>query len=202
MADVSQERGYGEEQKPELAHQDEFGHKTDNDSPAIDGSGYGGVSESEPPHHKIHTADEPLPKPSAGYGDEGLQEHGEEAYAPAEESTPQNSQFGLEGKTASNGSSAATVPDREEVSHEAAGHGAPATGSTIAEDTSPKHGAKKEGFMSKLMEKLPGHHPKSADATAFDAPTDTASPTTPPKKGLVSKLMEKLPGHHDKSTDL
>ena len=55
--------------------------------------------------------------------------------------------------------------------------------------------------MSKLMEKLPGHHPKSPDATAFDAPTDTASPTTP-KKGLVTKLKEKLPGHHDKSTDL
>ena len=65
----------------------------------------------------------------------------------------------------------------------------------------PKQGAKKEGFMSKLMEKLPGHHPKSPDATAFDAPTDTASPTTP-KKGLVTKLKEKLPGHHDKSTDL
>ena len=65
----------------------------------------------------------------------------------------------------------------------------------------PKHGAKKEGFMSKLMEKLPGHHPKSPDATAFDAPTDTGSPTTP-KKGLVTKLKEKLPGHHDKSTDM
>lgn len=133
MADVSQERGYGEEQKPALTHQDEFGHKTDNDSPAIDGSGYGGVSESEPPHHKIHTSDEPLPKPSAGYGgDEGLQEQGEEAYVPAEESTPQNSQFGLEGKTASNG---ATVPDCEEESREAAGHGAPLTGSAIDEDS-------------------------------------------------------------------
>jgi len=202
MADVSQERGYGGEQKPALAHQDEFGHKTDNDSPAIDGSGYGGVSESEPPHHKIHNADEPLPKPSAGYaGDEqGLQEQGEEAYVPAEDSTPQNSQFGLEGKTASNGSTGATVPDREEESHEApAGHGAPPAGSTIDEDASPK--AKKEGFMSKLMDKLPGHHPKSPDATAFDAPTETGSPTTP-KKGLVTKLKEKLPGHHDKSNDI
>lgn len=135
MADVSQERGYGGEQKPALAHQDEFGHKMDNDSPAIDGSGYGGVSESEPPHHKIHTSEELLPKPTAGYGDEGLQENGEEAYAPAEESTPQNPQFGLEGKTASNGSTGATVPDREEESHEAAGYGAPPTGSAIDEDS-------------------------------------------------------------------
>jgi hypothetical protein len=65
----------------------------------------------------------------------------------------------------------------------------------------PAPKAKKEGFMSKLMDKLPGHHPKSPDATAFDAPTETGSPTTP-KKGLVTKLKEKLPGHHDKSNDI
>lgn len=127
---MAEERGHGEE------HQDEFGHKTGNDRPAIDGSGYGGVSESERPRHKVHVSDEP----SAGYGDGGLQEeeHGEESYAPAEESTPQTSQFGLEGKTASHGTTGAAVPDREEEeeeSHEATtGYGAPAAGSTIVDE--------------------------------------------------------------------
>lgn len=32
--------------------------------------GYGGVSEQEPPHHKIHTDDEPLPKPKPGMYDD------------------------------------------------------------------------------------------------------------------------------------
>ena len=64
-----------------------------------------------------------------------------------------------------------------------------------------KHGAKKEGFLTKLKEKLPGHK-KSADAAEFGGETDTTSPTTPPKKGLVTKLKEKLPGHHDSSTDV
>ena len=59
---------------------EERGFKEGNDYPD---TGYGGVSESEPPHHKIHSSDEPLPKPSAGYGEE---EGAYEGYTPADPS--------------------------------------------------------------------------------------------------------------------
>jgi len=220
---------------------EERGFKDGNDYP---GTGYGGVSESEPPHHKIHSSDEPLPKPSAGYGDE---EGAYEESTPADQSagtgvggaksdygntaegtesfdhpTSDQTQFGLEGKTASYGKEASDPRESYESgtgTGDATGYGATPTGSALdetplssgetqpagdgfgPEDTSAKHGAKKEGFMTKLKEKLPGHK-KSTDATEFGGETDTTSPTTPPKKGFVTKLKEKLPGHHDSSTDV
>lgn len=51
-------------------------------------------------------------------------------------------------------------------------------------------GPKKEGFMTKLKEKLPGHH---GDDTSMD---QTDSMGAPPKKGLMTKIKEKLPGNH------
>jgi len=69
----------------------------------------------------------------------------------------------------------------------------------------PEHGAehpaKKEGFMAKMMQKLPGHHHKSADTATPEHDSSTPvehhdSTTTSPKKGLMAKIKEKLPGHH------
>lgn len=53
-------------------------------------------------------------------------------------------------------------------------------------------GTKKEGLMTKLKDKLPGHH-GSSDDTSFD---QTDSVGAPPKKGLMTKIKEKLPGNH------
>lgn len=36
--------------------------------------GFGGVSEQEPPHHKLHSDDEPLPKPKPGMYDDEQEE--------------------------------------------------------------------------------------------------------------------------------
>jgi hypothetical protein len=53
-------------------------------------------------------------------------------------------------------------------------------------------GTKKEGLMTKLKDKLPGHH-GSSDDTSTD---QTDSVGAPPKKGLISKIKDKLPGNH------
>ena len=54
---------------------------------------------------------------------------------------------------------------------------------------------KKEGLITKIKEKLPGHH-KSADTAAQDTTMDDTTAASP-KKGLMTKLKEKLPGHHN-----
>lgn len=59
-------------------------------------------------------------------------------------------------------------------------------------------GTKKEGLMTKLKEKLPGHHGASDD-TSMD---QTDSMGAPPKKGLMTKIKEKLPGNHGSSNDM
>lgn len=48
------------------------------------------------------------------------------------------------------------------------------------------HGAKKDGLINKIKEKLPGDH---NTATGSD-------PDAPPKKGMMEKIKEKLPGQH------
>lgn len=71
--------------------------------------------------------------------------------------------------------------------------------------------AKKEGFIAKMMEKLPGHHHKGPDsptsvevAAAHDGgsgPLEHDSSTDSPKKGIIEKIKEKLPGHHASHTE-
>jgi hypothetical protein len=45
--------------------------------------------------------------------------------------------------------------------------------------------------MTKLKEKLPGHHKSTDDETAA-ADEDETTGDTPPKQGLVSKIKEKI----------
>jgi hypothetical protein len=54
------------------------------------------------------------------------------------------------------------------------------------------HGAKKDGLVNKIKEKLPGQHNTATGAGAAD-------PNAPPKKGMMEKIKEKLPGHHGTS---
>lgn len=49
------------------------------------------------------------------------------------------------------------------------------------------HGAKKDGLLNKVKEKLPGQH---------NTATGTGNLDSPPKKGMMEKIKEKLPGHH------
>jgi hypothetical protein len=53
----------------------------------------------------------------------------------------------------------------------------------------PAEAPKKESFVSKLKDKLPGHH-KSTDDQITDE--DETTGDTPPKQGLVSKIKEKI----------
>jgi hypothetical protein len=55
------------------------------------GGGYDGVSEQEPPHHTIHTDDEPLPTPTPGTYDEDLPS--EEQFTDAPQSTEGYQQY-------------------------------------------------------------------------------------------------------------
>lgn len=73
MAEFNQDQ---QQTRPEL---DEPRRTTESgvedETPSRMPGGYGGVSEEEPPHHRIHTDDEPLPKPASGAyddNDEGL----------------------------------------------------------------------------------------------------------------------------------
>lgn len=56
------------------------------------------------------------------------------------------------------------------------------------------HGAKKDGLMNKIKEKLPGHH--------NTAQGEVSDPNALPKKGMMEKIKEKLPGHDSGSADV
>jgi len=66
----------------------------------------------------------------------------------------------------------------------------PPVGETAAPPPPPAETPKKEGLITKLKEKLPGHH-KSTDDPAI-ADEDETTGATPPKQGLVSKIKEKI----------
>lgn len=79
--------------------------------PTSEEGGYGGVSEEEPPHHKIHSEDEPLPKPKSGtYDDESIGAQGDsnpiteeprdEQVIPQPTSTDTSGGYGDEGSAA------------------------------------------------------------------------------------------------------
>jgi len=171
------------------AHQDEFGFKEGNEAPNSS-SGYGG------------DWDNGVGGPKSGYGDlkeGGTFDHG----------TSEQTQFGLEGKTGSYAregadsrlgetvnSSYDTPVDPLESNFDKAPHGVesvPAGDGWGPEDTSPIHGAKKDGLVNKIKQKLPGqHHTADGGITHSD-------PNAPPKKGFMEKIKEKLPGHHGSS---
>lgn len=72
------------------------------------------------------------------------------------------------------------------------------------ETAATEHLAKKEGFMAKMMEKMPGHHhkapphPTDMEVGAHDesGPLEHHASTDSPKKGMMEKIKEKFPGHH------
>ncbi|CAK9201958.1 unnamed protein product [Sphagnum troendelagicum] len=68
----------------------------------------------------------------------------------------------------------------------------PPAGETAAPPP-PAETPKKESLMTKLKEKLPGHHKSTDDqTTAATADEDETTGDTPPKQGLVSKIKEKI----------
>jgi hypothetical protein len=202
------------------------------------GGGYGGVSEDEPPHHKIHTDDEPLPKPKSGTYDEELpssepleeqviprstgsgEEHGDapkstEEYQEYRDSEPRKSdESPVESEPKSYGTGAEEATNGGYADPSSAFPGAPIdrkveepgygydqkTSEPVLDSTTPETGTpKKEGLMTKIMDKLPGHH-KPADHVEPDTTVEHDTTGAPPKKGLMAKIKEKLPGHHHTTT--
>ncbi|XP_024376881.1 uncharacterized protein [Physcomitrium patens] len=238
--------------------------------------GYGGVSENEPPRHKIHSEDEPLPKPMSGtYLDEegakldqdsdrsglgasdlGRDEHimpkptseGYPAGTPQStekyqehrdleptrlDESPKTEEFGAANastgdfdRTSSDGLRTDKTPASEprgfrseDTAPTSGGYadptsafpGAPIdrrveepgygydqqTSEPTSLESGTQHSPKKEGFMTKLKEKLPGHH-KTPESGVEHQGAGVEHDTTdaPPKKGLMTKIKEKLPGHH------
>jgi hypothetical protein len=213
---------------------DDFGTPTQE-------GGYGGVSEMEPPHHKLHSDDEPLPTPAPGtydeeelpsseprdeqvmpkptggedYGDAPKSTEGYQEYRGTEPTNVDESPVETEPRSYGTGAEEATNGGYADPSEafpgapvdrkvEEPGYGYDQKTSEPAMDASEPDTAetgapKKEGFMTKIMEKLPGHH-KSADTAEPDTTMEHDTTGAPPKKGLMTKIKDKLPGHHHTTT--
>jgi len=69
------------------------------------------------------------------------------------------------------------------------------TGAAV-DDSTGAEAPKKEGFLTKLKEKLPGHHNSTdedqTDATAYTGDNETGEDGQAPKKGLMTKIKEKV----------
>jgi len=184
-------------------------------------SGFGGLSENEPPHHKIHTDDEPLPKPTGGtyndeqfstpsatgtggnYGDDSTEKfqdsRTEEPQTGSYDETPEtrSKSFGGEGKPNGGYSDPSSAFPGAPVDRtvEEPGYGQDTKASDpLSTGTGPESPTpKKEGFVQKLKDHLPGHHKTTTPDTpvADETPIDSGTP----KKGLITKIKEKLPGH-------
>jgi len=188
---------------------DDFG--TDQQQP---GGGYDGVSEQEPPHHRIHTDDEPLPKPTSEdqFTDAPQSTEGYQQYRDAEptkfdespaEAEPRSYETGAGGYADPSSGFPGAPVDRK---LEEPGYGydqntsEPALASSEPALDSPTPAPKKESFINKLVDKLPGHHHKSADTVDPNTTVQDDTTAASPKKGFVTKLKEKLPGHHTTPT--
>lgn len=179
-------------------------------------TGYGGGSENEPPHHKIHSDDEPLPKPTGGsYGDETPSATGDDStekfqdsydgensydsYDETPETTPKS--FGGEDKPNGGYSDPSSAFPGAPVDRtvEEPGYGQDTSApQPLSTDTPTGTGPesptpKKESFVQKLKDHLPGHKTTTPDTPVED---DTPVDSGTPKKGLITKIKEKLPGHH------
>lgn len=182
-------------------------------------SGYGGVSENEPPHHKIHSDDEPLPKPTGGtyddeqfstpsatgtggnYGDdstEKFQDSRSEPQTGSYDETPETRPRGFGGEDKPSGGyadpSSAFPGAPVDRTLEEPGYGQDTKASDpLSTETGPESPTpKKEGFVQKLKDHLPGHKTSTPDTVVDDTPVDSGTP----KKGFITKIKEKLPGHH------
>jgi len=180
--------GQGDKPVPSYAynaHQDEFGFQEGNND-VREPTGYGDT-------------DNGVGGPKSGYG-------ASKDGAAFDHATSEQTQFGLEGKTGNYGRQGAdpqlpgtttntndfgAVVDPLESKFDKAPHGietVPGGDGWSAEDTSPVHGAKKDGLMNKIKQKLPGQH-ELADGSVTNQPDPNA-----PKKGMMEKIKEKLPG--------
>jgi len=177
---------------------------TDQQQP---GGGYDGVSEQEPPHHTIHTDDEPLPKPTSEeqFTDAPQSTEGYQQYRDAEPTKFDESPAEAEPRSYADPSSGfpGAPVDRK---LEEPGYGydqntsEPALASSEPALDSPTPAPKKESFINKIVDKLPGHHHKSADTVDPNTPVQDDTTAASPKKGFVTKIKEKLPGHHSTPT--
>lgn len=187
--------------------------------------GYGGgVSENEPPQHKIHTDDEPLPKPTGGTGDDDQfstptaagagGDYGDddtEKYQDSRSEEPQTGSYDETPDTQDRGFGGDEKPSGGYSDPSSAFPGAPVdrtveqpgygqdTGASepVSTGTGPVSPTpKKEGFVQKLKDKLPGHKTSTPTTDTVDDETSTPTDAGTPKKGLVAKIKEKLPGHH------
>lgn len=198
--------------------------------------GYGGASENEPPHHKLHSDDEPLPMPAPGTYNEGLRSSEpreveqvtpmptSEEYSDAPQSTegyqeyrdtvptkfdetpidtqPRSYGTGEDGGYADPSSAFPGAPIDRRVDEPGYGYDEKASDSALdsSEPVDSTTGApKKEGLVTKIKEKLPGHH-SSADTVDPDTSIQHDTAGAPPKKSLMTKVKEHLPGHHSSNT--
>jgi hypothetical protein len=154
------------------------------------------------------------PKPTGGeeYGDAPKSTEGYQEYRDSEPTKFDESP--VESKPRSYGTGAEEATTGSYVDPSEAFPGAPVdrkveepgygydqkTSEPALDSTSPTGAHKKEGFMTKIMDKLPGHH-KAADSTVEPDTVEHDTTAASPKKGLMTKIKEKLPGHHSTPTD-
>jgi len=217
MAEYNQQGGImGQEERRPVstynAHQDEFGFTEGNDYPVGEGQklnqqgpdqtqGYGDQETGE--------TFQDAPDRMTGYGDTDNGVGGPKSgYGASKEGaaydhpTSEQTQFGLEGKSGYGHEGADPTLGQTDTSSYGAvdpfaskfddsprsnTETAPAGDGWSREDTSSTHGAKKDGLLNKVKEKLPGQH---------NTATGTGNLDSPPKKGMMEKIKEKLPGHH------
>ncbi|CAK9261706.1 unnamed protein product [Sphagnum jensenii] len=98
-------------------------------------------------------------------------------------------------KSAVGGTNAGTGTYNQPTSDQSQAFGQDNTGAADDESTGAE-APKKEGFLTKLKEKLPGHHKSTdedqTDATAYTGDNETGEDGQAPKKGLITKIKEKV----------
>jgi len=189
-------------------NQDQSGLRSELDEPRrtteneVENTGFGGdsgVGEQEPPHHKIHSDDEPLPKPSNGtFDDEGdaPEEPREEQVLPSGtgggyggESAPQGTEKYQDFRSDEPRDPVDETPDSQSRSF---GEGKQSGGYSDPSEAFP--GAPVDRKFDE-----PGYGQDAQTPEPLDTGVAPESPT-PKKEGLVQKLKDKLPGHHKTST--
>ncbi|CAM6035077.1 unnamed protein product [Sphagnum compactum] len=98
-------------------------------------------------------------------------------------------------KSAVGGTDAGTGTYDQPTSDQSQTFGHDNTGAAV-DDSTGAGTPKKEGFLTKLKEKLPGHHKSTdedqTDATAYTGDNETGEDGQAPKKGLITKIKEKV----------
>lgn len=187
----------------------------EDETPAPTSGGYGGVTEDEPPHHKIHSDDEKLPKPASGtydddeglskeeqvlptgtdsgYGDAPAAPKSTEDYQDYRSSEPQGPVDETpegEEKTKGGFSDSSSAPPASEPRS----FGEEKTNGGYSDPSSAFAGAPVD---RKLEEPGYGQDTQTSEPVGTEAAPESP---TPKKEGLISKIKDHLPGHHKTST--